>query len=869
MAQLTRNSYFKNLLANEVFEGEPHKVEADYNTLKVTIETDEVGVLSVFQSIDSKTYNSYGDVFNITGLTHKQIHIKGRYVYVKYENGASNTSNFTLYSVLSKSVGSGVGLQEVLVTNDYLDVSGAVSVNGLLFDASGALKVSGISGGGVSSDVNVTNALLAVKDLSNIDQQRIQTDRILFDTDIIANRLHDISGSVHITNAELSVRDASAVALLENIYQATGNTEINTTPIAYSPVHLDLETQGATVWADSTVDWFAPTNGENGWQYNNTTQGGSNAYWFSNTSLVAGGVEPDITLGSLMNMSFVANYRLLLDSNPNKKFYIALTTKPTGSSDYYPGVFKSRKVYELPSSTVISKGADSLFWAINDVSSFRRDLDHKEMALAISNGTCGSDEVIQFMSINVDSGTTVNQFSGILKECYFSTAGGTNRQVVFDNSISRKADLALSKLSVEMGTLQVNMGGFTFNGDDELQVTMPTNTNIKCNDAFLTHTVADTKNCLDVQVNNITACDTGAVVIASGSLDVSGVSVIDSKLSVLDVSANLELLTIREILADQVNVANYGLLDDTPTYAPIRVDASGAMLVHVNNPSSGGGVVDLSGASFVDGKLNVYDLSANAVLDLLTFVDVDANTGNLKVIDLANNEILSNLSFFTNEDTVTDLRVRVQNVLEVRNPESESLSVSVPSAVSVQNTTGGGSLDVHCFGSSDGTTFHHLKTTANGQLVVHAETRDGTGTAITSTPNGGITALDVAISGTATVSGIVDARAQVAFAPQVLTNTNVTGPVQIGTTTDIDHFLYVSAIMSFSSVTTGGNIYLEVSPDANLWARPSGAQVFINTSITNVTASILVSSAVAMRYVRLYADSPFAGVSGNAFISAK
>jgi hypothetical protein len=344
MAQLTRNSYFKNLLANEVFEGEPHKVEADYNTLKVTVETDEVGVLSVFQSIDSKTYNSYGDVFNITGRTHKQVHIKGRYVYVKYENGADNTGSFALYSVLSKSVGSGVGLQEVLVTNDYLDISGAVSVNGLNFDASGNLKVSGISGGGASSDVNVTNALLAVKDLSNIDQQRIQTDRILFDTDIIANRLHDISGSVHINNTELAVRDASAiellgqiadgitvdvgtvevsgnvydatrltvvdasaVALLENIYEATGDTAINTTPIAYSPVHLDLETQGAVVWADSTEDWTAPLNGENGWQYENTTAGGANAYFYSNTALVAGGLEPDITLGSLMNMSFVGN----------------------------------------------------------------------------------------------------------------------------------------------------------------------------------------------------------------------------------------------------------------------------------------------------------------------------------------------------------------------------------------------------------------------------------------------------------------------------------------------------------------------------------------------------------------------------------
>ena len=99
---------------------------------------------------------------------------------------------------------------------------------------------------------------------------------------------------------------------------------------------------------------------------------------------------------------------------------------------------------------------------MDDITSFRRDLDHKQMTLALSNGPCLESEIVQFLSINVDSGTTVNQFSGIVKEAYFSTAGGTNRQVVFDNSISRKADLALSKLSVEMGVLAVSMGGFSF-----------------------------------------------------------------------------------------------------------------------------------------------------------------------------------------------------------------------------------------------------------------------------------------------------------------------------------------------------------------------------------------------------------------------
>lgn len=135
MAQLTRNSYFKNLLANEVFSGEPFKIEGDYNTLKLSVQTDVSGVLSVYHSIDSQTYEHYGDVFNVSSTIHKQVHIKGRYVYVKYENGAAPTTNFSLYSVLSKSSSSNLGLQEVFVTNDSL------AVTGLTFDASNNLLV--------------------------------------------------------------------------------------------------------------------------------------------------------------------------------------------------------------------------------------------------------------------------------------------------------------------------------------------------------------------------------------------------------------------------------------------------------------------------------------------------------------------------------------------------------------------------------------------------------------------------------------------------------------------------------------------------------------------------------------------------------
>ena len=411
MNYLIKNSYFKDLLDEEIWRGSPMSVDDnDLNSIKVTVQTDVSGVLRIYHSIDNTTWDTFGDEFVVGSSVHHQAAVKGRYFYVEYENGVADAIGFKLLSHLSKSIhvsstGGGVGLSEVQVVNfpATQDVSGTVTVEGLLFDASGNLKVSGISGGGVSSNVTVDNfpatQAVSIADSVAVTGDFYQTTQPVSIADNVAVSIAEtvavtgdfyqttqpvsiadsvavtgdfyqttqpvsIADSVAVTIAdsvavtgdfyqttqpvsiadELSVRDASAIellsqiadgivvqvnevdisgvslvdgklptldasaiAVLENIYIATGDTAVNTTPIAYSPVHLDLETQGATVWADSTENWTAPLNGEGGWQYDNTTIGGANAYFYSNTSLVAGGLEPDITLGSLMNMSFVAN----------------------------------------------------------------------------------------------------------------------------------------------------------------------------------------------------------------------------------------------------------------------------------------------------------------------------------------------------------------------------------------------------------------------------------------------------------------------------------------------------------------------------------------------------------------------------------
>ena len=70
----------------------------------------------------------------------------------------------------------------------------------------------------------------------------------------------------------------------------------------------------------------------------------------------------------------------------------------------------------------------------------------------------------------------------------------------------------------------------------------------------------------------------------------------------------------------------------------------------------------------------------------------------------------------------------------------------------IQNT----SLDTHCYGSSNGTNWHHLSTDSNGQLNVHSKTQDGAGTDITSTVVNGKTGLDVNIAGGSSTALIKD-----------------------------------------------------------------------------------------------------------------
>jgi len=163
--------------------------------------------------------------------------------------------------------------------------------------------------------------------------------------------------------------------------------------------------------------------------------------------------------------------------------------------------------------------------------------------------------------------------------------------------------------------------------------------------------------------------------------------------------------------------------------------------------------------------------------------------------------------------------------------------------------------------------------TANGSLT---STLSGTGNSINS--------LDVAVKNSVSVQNVSSTQLDVknsdstaiitsprnSNALQVASSAAVMAPQRVGNiNADTQGYTYIAAIMRASSVTSGGQIYLEVSHDENIWVRPQMSSAFLMASVVQVDASIILSTPIPFRYARLFADSGVDIPSINAWIVMK
>lgn len=195
-----------------------------------------------------------------------------------------------------------------------------------------------------------------------------------------------------------------------------------------------------------------------------------------------------------------------------------------------------------------------------------------------------------------------------------------------------------------------------------------------------------------------------------------------------------------------------------------------------------------------------------------------------------------------------------------------SLNVALPGDIGslIKGSYSGASVEVQV--SSAG----KVETIANGYDYVNGAHRalkcDENGLLTVQVGNATGTQLDVKSSNATPVF----ARGLSTSTVQVATSATVSGPQQIGTiAVDTDGYAWIAAFISCpSGVSSGGQIYLQYSPDNNNWGQ-SYDSVFINTSGSATVGLIRLSSPVPFRYVRIWAESGFSATGVNAYIAMK
>jgi hypothetical protein len=634
----------------------------------------------------------------------------------------------------------------------------------------------------------------------------------------------------------------------------------------------------STLSPDTAPAYTAPPAGimaSEGWYYKNLSAGNaSQLYYYGNNATQT--KNHDYTISAIESQWAVV--RLLnLNGVPSLPF-LSVYSQPEGSGDIIPGFARSSWVYQIATGQDLRLGEKVVIYRGTepDLRIFP-ELRRVQCTLSVTRGPGLTSELLAYASLNSDSGASVGNVEYIVGGAGLSFAGDhvykveltgessvvsvgdatSSNQVSSNTAICTRLDNANTTitnsnlaLSSRLTTISSNIGQMYYTGS-----------NLLVRDSQVSSEIASLNSTIGQGISVV--MDSNPPI--SGGMRLFGA---DSNLFVYDAQCNATAYgTYNEILGlntkldavidgtsqfyvkidgadDAIQIWGYNPVDAMPEAIYTTDHAVQAYIMNTDIPISG--TISLSEGAQVN--------LVNSTVGLETGTSV-AITGDVAVTG----------TFWPETQVISGSVGLIENT--VIGIAGDSV-IGITGDVSIINSTGT-SLDVHCFASSNGTDFHHVKSTATGELVVHSQVFNSSGTAITTTPNGGITALDVSVSGTAVVSGVVDSRAQEAFMPSVITSTNVTGPVQIGTVVDTQHYLWISAILQFSSITAGGNIYLEVSPDSSMWARPSGAQVFINTSITTTTAAILLSSPVSMRYVRLWADTGFIGVSGTAYVCCK
>ena len=276
--------------------------------------------------------------------------------------------------------------------------------------------------------------------------------------------------NVSVAMGNLAVNDYQANTKLDTLIDKNLNYDVDNVSVnkIVEPIIYDLNSLGATMYADSINPAYPDPYGRDGWFWTNLdTSGGSNAYWYSNT------VVPQ---NQMTKAQIECVYIILALDRVQPEIVLPIVpmySLPTGTNDISPGFAHSSWTYVIPATNILNAG-ELVMLTIGDhskVAKIRPELRRVHLELFGTNGDALPTEVIGLISLNTDSGTKLlNSIQYLLQNAgfYYSV---TNKIVEyeFNNSLKRIAELNLCG-AVNAGgqpniNVNVNTGGFDLSVD--------------------------------------------------------------------------------------------------------------------------------------------------------------------------------------------------------------------------------------------------------------------------------------------------------------------------------------------------------------------------------------------------------------------
>ena len=184
----------------------------------------------------------------------------------------------------------------------------------------------------------------------------------------------------------------------------TTTTTSTTTEIPYQ--EFTLLNTNPSVYANGASGSVDPISSRDGWYFKNTSPGLKiNWYFFDGTTY-------SIPLSDMSAFAVIE-----LDSTVSRP-WLSILTKPTGTGDFFPGFFKSSRVYNWPSGS--SQGVKYLIYFGQDPNIFP-ELPRVLLTQGTTQGAFLPTEEVFTVVLHSDSGATTGQVEFVAEKLGINT----------------------------------------------------------------------------------------------------------------------------------------------------------------------------------------------------------------------------------------------------------------------------------------------------------------------------------------------------------------------------------------------------------------------------------------------------------------